>query len=231
MRRAVAVASVRRGPPRGAGLGIVGGQGADGGDDHDLADYQRRAGEAPPRREHVVVGGHVAPPQPPAGLRVQRRQQSGAAQRIQSIARHRRGAAGPGAGVRVPEPYRVGVPPDRLTRRQQIARDHLPIAPLLLGEDLLPPDRERAHPRTDGPAPQLFRRRRLPIGRDSYAPYHAVAVAAAEPRPLRVVYGLRRLRRWRKWFIDGRRQQPCFGGLRPAPGQVVTGVAGHPVGA
>ena len=231
MRRAVAVAPVRRGPPRRARLGIIGGQGAGGGDDHGLVDYQRRAGEAPPRRGHVVFGGHVSCPQPLAGLHVQRCQQSGATQRIQPLARHRRGAAGPGAGVRVPEPDPVGVAPDRLTGRQQIARDHLLIAPLLLGEDLLPSDRKGAHPRADGPTPQLFRRRRVPIGGDSYAPDDAVAVATTEPRPVRVARGLRRLRRWRKSFIDGRGQQPCFGGLRPAPGQVVTGVAGHPVGA
>ena len=231
MWRAVAVAPVRRGPPRGAGLGIVGRQGADGGDDHNLVDHQRRAGEAPSRRGNVVFGGHVAYPQPPAGLRVQRCQQPRAAQRVQPVARHRRGGAGSGAGVRVPEPHRVGVAPDRLAGRQQIARDHLLVAPLLLGEDLRPSDREGADPRADGPMPQLYRRRRVPVGRDSSAVYDAVTVSATEPRPVRVVGDLRRPRQRRQSFIDRRGQQSCLGGLRPAPSQVVTRVAGHPVGA
>ena len=89
-----------------------------------------------------MFGGHVGCRQPLMGPRVQRRQRPRAAEVVQPIARHRRGGAGSGTGVRAPEPYRVGVARERLARRQPDSSRLSPGRPLLLGKDL----REQADP-------------------------------------------------------------------------------------
>src|SRR5690349_24059378 len=85
--------------------------------------------------------------------------------------------------------------PDRLARRDAVARDDLLVAALLLRVEQIPTHRERRPPGTNRPSPHLHRRRRRPVGADAHVLHHTVAIRTAEARPLRRAEVARRRRR------------------------------------
>ena len=62
-----------------------------------------------------------------------------------------------GTGVRVPEPYVVGVSQDWLTGAHEVAGHHFVVAGLLLGVDLVAPNREGRDGRAERSPPELDR--------------------------------------------------------------------------
>ena len=125
--------------------------------------------------------------------RVERVQDAGRAERVDAAVVERRRGARAGAAVRLPEPDRVAVPPDRLAGVEPVAGDHLVLAALLLRVDELALDREGRPAGADRAAPQLDRRRCRPVGLDPHAADDAVAIGSAEAGPV----GLRGRRRRR----------------------------------
>ena len=81
VRRAVAVAAIRREPPRRAGVPVVAGERADRADDDRVVHHQRRGREPPAGAGRVELGRHVARPDPGSGPRIERVQDAGAAKR------------------------------------------------------------------------------------------------------------------------------------------------------
>ena len=124
MRRAVASAARWTQPPWFAGSGIVGDESAGGGDDHEVADDQRGAGEPPGRDLLTRVGRGIARPDDRAAAGVKRVDDSGRAERVDATVAERRRPARTGAGVRLPEAHRIAMLPHRLAGAHLVRRDH-----------------------------------------------------------------------------------------------------------
>src|SRR5215207_8707701 len=131
MRRAVTRAAIRPEPARLAGGEVVGGELAGGGDDDEVVDDQRRAREAPARDFRAGVGGHVARPHDGAVTGVERVQDSGRTQGVHAAVAESRRRARTGAAIRLEEPGRVAMLPDRRAGGQAVAGDELVVAALL----------------------------------------------------------------------------------------------------
>src|SRR5262249_25125309 len=129
-------------------------------------------------------------------------------QRVHATVAEGRRRARTGAGVRLPEPGGVAVLPHRLAGGRLVARHHLVLAALLLGEEAVAVDREGRPARPDRPAPRLDRRGRGPVGLDPDTGDDAVAMGAAEAGPL----GLRRRRFGGRRWRGGRRALVAGGG-------------------
>src|SRR5205823_11263724 len=94
----------------------------------------------------------------------------------------RRPRAGP--GDRLLEPGRPAVLPHLGPGARGVAHDRLVAAALLLGEEPVADDRERAPPRADPLPPHQLRRAGRPVGVDRDPGDAAVAGRAAEPGPV-----------------------------------------------
>ena len=71
--------------------------------------------------------------------------------------------------------------PHRLSGADAVRGHDLLLAALLLRVEDVAVDRKRRPARTDRPAPQLFRRRRRPVGGNAHAAHDAVAMAPRKP--------------------------------------------------
>src|SRR5579864_1311205 len=142
MRRAVAHAVSRAGPAPGASVEVIGGELAGDADDDDIADHQWRAREAPVRSLRAGVGRRVARPYDRAITGVERIENSGGAECVYPVAIEGRRPARTGAAIRLPEPGRVAVCPQRLAGGQLVAGDDLIGTALLLGVEKAAADRE-----------------------------------------------------------------------------------------
>ena len=184
MGRAVAGAVGTGHPSLVAGVRIVGGELAFGGDDHDVADDERRARESPHRGFLRGLLRHVARPDRGPVARVERVEQPGRAERIDTTVGEGGRTARAGAGVRLPEARGVAMTPDRLAGAHVVAGDDLVVAELLLRVEAVAVDRERRPARADRAAPELDRRRLRPVGFDLRSVNDTVAVRSAETWPL-----------------------------------------------
>ncbi len=85
--------------------------------------------------------------------------------------------------------------PKRLAGSRVVAGDDFVVAALLLRIQKVAAHREGRPARTDGPPPQLDRRRLGPVGRDSQVRDHAIAGGSAKTGPLGFCSGLNGWRR------------------------------------
>src|SRR6185503_4793536 len=115
---------------------------------------------------------------------VERIQDSGRTERIDTAVTQRRRPARAGTAIRFPEACRISMSPYRLTGAEPVTRHDFLVATLLLCVEEIAVDGEGRPPRPDRLAPQFDWRRLAPIGLDSYAVDDAVAVGTAETRPL-----------------------------------------------
>ena len=226
MRRAVTRAAVRADPSRVAGRRVVGDELAGRRDDDEVVDQQRRRREAPVGHLGVAVGAGIARPDDTSGGRIEHVEDAGRAEGVDASVAERRRASRTRAAVRFPEPRLVTMLPHRRAGADAIRGDDLVLAALLLRVEHVAVDGKRRPARTDRPAPQFLRRRRRPIGGDAHAANDAVAIAAAEARPVgevrrvqrvqrvprvRRVQRVRRVRRVRRAGASGQRRG-CRGG-------------------
>src|SRR5215468_143569 len=133
MWRAVAPAAGRPEPAPRAGGEVIGDELARGGNDHNVADHQRRAREAPCRDLCAGVGRRIARPHGRAVTGVESVQDSGRAECVNATVAEGRRRARTGAGIRLEESGRVPVSPHQLASGQLVAGDELVVAALLLG--------------------------------------------------------------------------------------------------
>src|SRR5215471_18287452 len=153
MWRAVAPAAGRPEPAPRAGGEVIGDELARGGNDHNVADHQRRAREAPRRDLCAGVGRRIARPDDSAVTGVESVQDSGRAECVDVTVAEGRRRARTGAAIRLEEPCRVTVCPYRLAICRSVAGDDFVATALLLGVQEIAADGEGRPAWTDLPAP------------------------------------------------------------------------------
>src|SRR6185295_9897903 len=126
-------------------------------------------------------------------------QDSSGAERVNAAAAERRCRARTGAAIRLPEPRRIAVYPDRLAGRDVVAGDDLVVTTLLLRVEKITTDGEGRPARSDRPAPECDRRRLRPVRFDAHPADDAVAPGPAKARPR----GCRLDRGRRRGFVPG----------------------------
>ena len=115
MRRAIASARRFHEPALGAGRAVVGDECARGGDNDEVVDDQWGARDAPARNRHAGIGHRVARPHGSAVAGVEGIQDSGRAECVDATVAEGGCRTRTSAAVRLIEPDRITVCPDRLT--------------------------------------------------------------------------------------------------------------------
>ena len=110
--------------------------------------------------------------------------------------------------------------PHRLARCQVVAGDDFVVTALLLRVEEVAENREGRPTRSDGPAPQLDRRRLGPVDLDPYVADDAVAIGAAKPGQSAVVSVAARDK---GGAVGSSPARVLLGSLRPPPRKIVTG--------
>src|SRR5256885_13069096 len=149
MWRAVAIAAGRAQPARSTGGGVVGDELTGGGDDYAVADYQRRACEAPAGHLHVGVGHSVARPYRCAITSVERIYNAGCAKSVHAAAVKGGCRTRARTRIRFPESRCVAVCPHRFAGSRVVTGDQLVVATLLLRIEKVTADRKGPPARSD----------------------------------------------------------------------------------
>src|SRR5262249_61148237 len=123
--------------------------------DRLVADDERRTRKSPLRGFRLGVRRRVARPDDGAVTSVERVQDAGRPEGVDATVAESRRRARTGAGVRLVEPNRVLVSPNRRASSQVVARHQLIFSALLLCIDKMAVDREGRPARSDRLAPQL----------------------------------------------------------------------------